>query len=251
MVVNQKIMKIGRTGLGVYRYLDFLGDYRLFKKMASAQDDRFSIKWKDHYAIIHEKTSKHWFDSHYIYHTGWAARILNETKPKEHVDISSTLYFCSIVSGFIPVKFFEFRIAEIHMDGLECKQGDILSLPMPDDSVTSLSCMHVVEHIGLGRYGDAIDPRGDLKAISELKRVLAKNGDLLFVVPVGNPRIMYNAHRIYSYEQVCEYFADFELKEFSLVPDDQPDGGLIRNASPKLVAEQKYGCGCFWFRKRS
>jgi SAM-dependent methyltransferase len=217
--------------------------------MARSEDDRFSVEWKDHCAMIHEKTSSLGFDSHYIYHTAWAARVLNETRPQEHVDISSSLYFSSIVSAFVRVKFYEFRPADIRMDGLESKQGDILSLPMPDESVASLSCMHVVEHVGLGRYGDKIDPRGDLKAMAELKRVMAKDGDLLFVVPVGRPRIMYNAHRIYSFEQIRGYFAELELREFALIPDDQPAGGLIRGASPKLVAEQEYGCGCFWFKK--
>ena len=241
---------MGRLGLSVPRYLSYLGDYRHFKKMAKAQDERFSVTWGDHQAMIHDKTSGHGFDAHYIYHTGWAARILNETRPQAHVDISSTLYFCSIVSAFVPVKFLEYRAAELYMDGLESKQGDILSLPMPDGSVHSLSCMHVVEHIGLGRYGDRMDPKGDLKAIAELKRVMANGGDLLFVVPVGKPRIMYNAHRIYSFEQIRSYFADLEMVEFALIPDDQPKEGLIRDADPNLVKQQRYGCGCFWFKKK-
>jgi hypothetical protein len=122
---------------------------------------------------------------------------------------------------------------------------------MPDESIYSISCMHVIDHIGLGRYGDGMDPKGDIKAIAEIKRVLAKDGNLLFVVPVGRPKIMYNAHRIYSYEQIIEYLGDLELKEFALIPDDQPRSGLIRNASPSLVKEQNYGCGCFWFKKPS
>ena len=39
---------------------------------------------------------------------------------------------------------------------------------------------------------------------------------------------------------------DLEIVEFSLIPDS---GGLIENANIELVKEQKYGCGCFWFRK--
>ena len=106
--------------------------------------------------------------------------------------------------------------------------------------------MHTIEHIGLGRYGDEIDPQGDIKAINELKRVLAQNGDLLFVTPVGKPKIEFNAHRIYSYEQIKEYFSPLTIKEFSLIPDS---GGIIINADPALVKEQNYGCGCFWFKK--
>ena len=108
--------------------------------------------------------------------------------------------------------------------------------------------MHVVEHIGLGRYGDPLDTKGDIRAIRELKRVLARGGDLLFVVPVGKPRVMFNAHRIYSYEQIISYFQDLELIEFALIPN-RPDGGLLRQADPQRSKDAEYDCGCFWFRK--
>ena len=109
-----------------------------------------------------------------------------------------------------------------HGDVVAVAEGkaDITKLNFEDNSINSLSCMHVVEHIGLGRYGDEIDPNGDIKAINELKRVTAKNGDLLFVVPVGKPRVQFNAHRIYSYEMIIEYFNGFELIDYCLIPDN-------------------------------
>ena len=111
--------------------------------------------------------------------------------------------------------------------------------------------MHVVEHVGLGRYGDPLDPDGDLKAMAELKRVLAPGGNLLFVVPIGGaPKIMFNAHRIYSYQQVLDCFTGLELKEFALVPDNSADGGLIANATREMSDAQNYGCGCFLFANR-
>jgi hypothetical protein len=111
--------------------------------------------------------------------------------------------------------------------------------------------MHVIEHVGLGRYGDPLDPEGDLKAIVELKRVLAFGGTLLFVVPVGKPKIMFNAHRIYSYRQIRKYFDDLELKDFTLVPESPENGGLIYNASEEMADAQIYGCGCFYFIRAS
>jgi len=57
---------------------------------------------------------------------------------------------------------------------------------------------------------------------------------------------MFNAHRIYSYRQVIEYFNDFELRDFSLVTDQ---GNFIQNSNKKTADKQKYGCGCFWFKK--
>ena len=124
-----------------------------------------------------------------------------------------------------------------------------MAMPFADNSVESLSCMHTVEHVGLGRYGDTMDPSGDIKAISELKRILAPGGSLLFVVPIGIPKIEFNAHRIYSYAQIIEYFSDVELKEFSLIPDNAFDVGIISNASSDLADAQEWGCGCFWFTK--
>ena len=110
--------------------------------------------------------------------------------------------------------------------------------------------MHTIEHIGLGRYGDVIDPQGDIKATRELARVLRLGGNLIFVTPVGKPRIQFNAHRIYSYQNVLDLFPSLTLKEFSMVPDDYKTHGLIRNADSKIVADQEYACGCFWFTKK-
>jgi hypothetical protein len=166
-----------------------------------------------------------------------------------HVDISSNLRFCATVSAFVPIEFYEYHPPDLELDGLTVGKVDLLALPLDDASTMSLSCMHVVEHIGLGRYGDDLDPDGDLKAMWELERVLARKGQLLFVVPVGQPRIQFNAHRIYSLQQVLDGFAHLKLKEFTLIPDDAAQGGLIRNAGHAMVDGQRYACGCFWFRK--
>ena len=186
------------------------------------------------------------FDPHYTYHPAWAARILAKTKPEYHVDISSILYFSTVISAFIPVKFFDYRPAQVSLNNFESGFADLKQLSFQDNSIHSLSCMHTIEHIGLGRYGDEIDPQGDLKSISELKRVLTPGGDLLFVTPVGDPKIEFNAHRIYSYEQIIGYFSPLSLFEFSLITDD---GSMITNADPNMVKQQQYGCGCFWFKK--
>lgn len=228
----------------------FRQDLKKFKKLSTQTESRFSITWRDLFPCTNDKTTITGFDKHYIYHPAWAARILASEKPKEHIDISSTLHFCSILSAFVPTKFYDYRPANLNLSNFLSEHADLLNLPFEENSIKSLSCMHTVEHVGLGRYGDPLDPDGDLKAISELKRVLAKEGNLLFVIPIGKPRIMFNAHRIYSYDQILSYFSDLELKEFSLITDN-PKGksDFIRNASKEDANMQSYGCGCFWFKK--
>lgn len=214
------------------------------------KDKRFAMPQRETRLLLGDMTKNTSFDRHYIYHTAWAARVLKKTMPEKHVDISSSLYFCSIVSAFVPVDFYDFRPVSIALDNLETNKVDLTSLHFEDDSIRSLSCMHTIEHVGLGRYGDEIDVNNDQLAISELKRVLKKGGDLLFVVPIGKPRVVYNAHRIYSYEQVREYFSGFDLKEFALVPDTLEDKDFIYNPSREIINKQMYACGCFWFNKK-
>ena len=229
--------------------LFIVGDYLAFKRMMGGSG-RFSMSLYDMHPFIFDKTAATRFDRHYVYHTAWAARKVREINPEFHIDISSSLYFSSIVSAFVPVKFYDYRPADLNLSGLESGRCDLSALPFADDSVGSISCMHTVEHVGLGRYGDSIDPDGDIKAIRELKRVVARGGFLIFVVPVGGkPMIEFNAHRVYSYEQVLSYFSDFELKEFSLIPEYGEKGGIVANATKEMADKEKYGCGCFLFIK--
>jgi len=260
MSIKQKIKKIPgaiyiyECGLSIksffYSFItvfSFFSQYFKFKKLIVTE--RFKIKWSYKSAITFEKTVMTEFDRHYIYHTAWAARCLAETKPIKHIDISSSLYLSGICSAFINIEFYDFRPADLQLSNLKCESANLTNLHFAANSINSLSCMHTVEHIGLGRYGDTLDVDGDLKAISELIRVLAPGGNLFFVVPVGEPTIQFNAHRIYSRDQILTYFKELKLEKFTLIGEQFSQGGLIDNPSKELLDSQKYGCGCFWFKK--
>lgn len=233
----------------LYRYMRFCKQFYTFRRESAKSERAIPLRWKQRRAFLIDNTQFTSFDRHYVYHPAWAARILAETKPEYHVDFSSTLHFCTIVSAFIPVRFFDVRPAQLGLSGVTSEACDLTSLPFESGSIKSLSCMHVIEHVGLGRYGDKLDPDGDLKAMAELKRVLAPGGDLLFVVPLGSSRIVFNAHRIYAYREITAAFSGLELKQFALIPDSPQDGGLILDATGEMADLQQYGCGCFWFRK--
>jgi len=211
-------------------------------------DERFLCRWEDSSITHSDNTGATKFDAHYIYHPAWAARKLNEIQPEKHIDISSYLDFSTLVSAFVETEFYDFRPASVQLDGLTCSKGDATALPFKSKSVESISCMHVVEHIGLGRYGDELDAEGDLKAISELKRVISDDGHIYFVVPIGGvANIQFNKHRVYTYQMVKGLFDEFDIVDFSLVTDS---GDFIPKSSEKLSNEQVYGCGCFLLKRK-
>jgi len=229
---------------------DFTADFLRMKAAEKSSVKRFQFDKADFHLCLNDKTATTGFDRHYIYHPAWAARILKATSPNKHIDISSTLHFSTILSAFIPTDFYDYRPAVLSLTDLNCKAGDLHKLPFKTASVESISCMHTIEHIGLGRYGDPIDYDGDIKAINELKRVLKPGGNLLIAVPLGSSdKICFNAHRIYSKKQILSLFDELPLKEFTLIPENEDDGGLVVDPDSKLLDKQTYGCGCFWFSK--
>lgn len=229
-------------------YARYLRDFNNFSRKNRKSRRGFQNSWSDKKPCLYDRTAATPFDAHYLYHPAWAARILAKTKPKRHVDISSILSFSTILSAFVPVDYYDFRPAKINLEGFKSGSADLTNLHFKSNSVESLSCMHVLEHLGLGRYGDAIDPDADLAATEELIRILKPGGNLLIVVPVGKPKIVYNAHRIYDTATFIGYFPTLKLKMMSVLMDD-PTKGLTNNPKLTLVNQQRYACGCFWFVK--
>lgn len=227
----------------------FPGQYRRFKMLSKAADNRFDLKWRDRYPCLDDLTASVPFSHHYLYHMAWAARVLLRTRPGRHVDFSSHVHFVGIMSGVIEIDYYEFRRPDIQLDNLHCHSADLTALPFEDQSLQSISCMHVMEHLGLGRYGDPLDPGADLVGMRELRRVLAVGGNLLFVVPVGRPRVEFNAHRVYSWQQVIDGFPGLELHRFALIKEAFGGSALIDPATREMADREDHGCGCFWFRK--
>lgn len=186
------------------------------------------------------------FDAHYFYQGAWLARRISAAKIAKHVDIGSSVLTISVLSAQVETTFVDYRPLKASLPGLTSIAGNILDLPFPDDSVESLSCLHVIEHIGLGRYGDPIDPQGSVKAALELQRIVRPGGKLLLSLPVGRERVCFNAHRVHAPTTALGMFPQMRLVEFSYVDDD----GQYHEAKPiEAASHLEYGCGLFQFEK--
>lgn len=122
-----------------------------------------------------------------------------------------------------------------------------MSLPFADNSISSLSCLHVIEHIGLGRYGDPVDPEGHIKAAAELVRVLQPGGKLYLGTPVGKETVCFDAHRVFYVETVLQMFSGLSLESFDFIDDK---GAEIKSRVDYSAANtNRFGCGLFVFSK--
>ncbi len=236
-VIDPRQFAKGLTGYGW-----LMQDWARYAAMPGAERLRFI----DSMPQTGDRTSTTPFDSHYFFLNGWAMRRVVGLNPKLHVDIGSDIQFPNLLSAVIPTCFVDYRPLTARCQGMTSVAGDITSLPFASGSVGSLSCLHVAEHVGLGRYGDRLDPLGTRKAANELARVLAPGGSLFFGLPVGVERTCFNAHRIHAPRTICQYFDGLELVEFSGVLDD---GRFVERAALTDFANEAYACGMYWFRK--
>lgn len=228
---------------GIVSYPRYMIEWWLYAKLPGAEP----LHLANAYPQLHDRISTTGIDRHYFYVNGWAMRRIVAQQPVEHVDIGSQIMFVNLLSAILPVTFIDYRPLCERMNGLTNCSGDILNLPIADGSIKSLSCLHVAEHIGLGRYGDSLDPYGTVRACVELQRVLASGGDLYFALPVGRQRVCFNAHRIHDPKNIISIFSGFELVEFSGVLDD---GLYVERANLADFSDSQYACGMFWFRKK-
>jgi SAM-dependent methyltransferase len=216
----------------------YLGQLIRFKKLPSNP----AFSQMEYYPCLLDNTNFTPLDPIYFYQDCWAAKKLFELKPQHHYDVGSSAKTIGILSQFVPITMIDIRPLPLELPNLFFKKGSILDLPFPDNSISSLSSLCVVEHIGLGRYGDDLDPFGSEKAIKELKRVLAPKGILLFSVPVDKEnKVFFNAHRAFTREYILSLFSDMILLEEKYIY-----GNKMFDC---YDANKGFGTGLFMFQK--
>jgi SAM-dependent methyltransferase len=184
------------------------------------------------YPCLGEDTGATPVEPTYFFQDAWAFEKILAARPARHVDVGSHHRFVSFLSKVVPTTMVDVRPLQAHMESIGFVEGSIMALPFPNASLPSVSSICVVEHIGLGRYGDPLDPHGTEKALEELKRVVAPGGDLYVSLPVDEvDREYFNAHRVFAEESALRMFEPFEVVErryiygYEFVEDRRPGPG--------------------------
>jgi SAM-dependent methyltransferase len=192
---------------------------------------------------------------HYFHQDLYIAQCIFKNNPSKHIDVGSRVDgLVAHLATFRPVSVIDIRRLNVSIDNIQFIRADLMK-PLSaslQNSCDSLSCLHAIEHFGLGRYGDNLDFYGHLKGIDNLYSLLKKDGILYFSVPMGPQRIEFNAHRVFSLKTILRIFADrFHICQFSYVDDS---GSIHRDVqlTDELVLNNcycNYGLAIFEFKK--
>ena len=233
--------------------------YRLFladlKALEAQQGPAPEFPITKYYPQLHDRgETSGTMSGHYFHMDLLVAQRIFQNAPMRHVDVGSrTDGFVAHVAAFRPIEVFDIRPLHTTVENISFVQADMMQLPDALIACTdSLSCLHTIEHFGLGRYGDPIRVNGHLEGLDSLYRMLKPGGKFYFATPIGPQRIEFNAHRVFDVSYLLRQFQDrYQVNHFSYV-DDAGDLHKHVPLAPQDVARNfgcQYGCGIFEMTK--
>lgn len=242
---------IGVNPMKFFRFLKSLAwlfsDYHKLQKQLKGNKD---FKIKRLFLIADDKyDSSGSATGHYFHQDLLVAQKIFKKNPERHIDIWSRVDgFVAHVAAFRKIEVLDIRPLENKTENINFVQQDLMSGSEDfKESVDSLSCLHTIEHFGLGRYNDPIDVDGHIKGLNNMYTLLKKWGTFYFSTPISQ-RIEFNAHRVFSVKYLLEWFeGKYKLETFSYV-DDAWDLHKDIELTEKLIKNNcwcEFGCGIF------
>ena len=225
-------------GMPLFTYLKgmpvFLKEYGKIRRQAGASRERFPFG--KFVPCIQEKDQESGvLAEHYFYQDLYVARKVFQNNPVRHVDIGSRIDgFVAHVASFREIEVLDVRDFHLNIPNIRFTRADLAAKDFSlVDYCDSLSCLHALEHFGLGRYGDPVNYDGHLVGWEHMFRMLKKGGKFYFSVPIGDQRIEFNAHRVFSLAYLLG------LMEKRYASTRSPISTTSRNLSPMRFSTRR------------
>jgi hypothetical protein len=190
---------------------------------------------------------------HYFHQDLLVSSFIFKAKPKRHIDIGSRIDgFVLAVASYREIEVIDIRdLKKSEHKNIKFRKENFINSNLKEQT-DSVSCLHAIEHFGLGRYGDTIDCDGHIKGINNLVKILQVGGILYISFPIGGrDQVFFNAHRIFhpkSILKIKSIATNMKLIRFDWVDDS---GYLHKKTNIKNVPNNLiYGCGIYTFKKK-
>ncbi len=232
----------------LYNFPRFIKEIFIFKKKGGKINNYFPIlyDYNDHAGNI---------KSHYFHQDLRVSSLLFKDKPSSHIDVGSRIDgFISSISIFMEVSVLDIRKLDIKKNNINFIQGDIMDEKFDlHKKFKSVSCLHTLEHFGLGRYSDDINPQGYLIGFKNLYNLLDKGGKLYLSFPISSTsRIEFNAHRVFHFKDIFNWITKLNISDLKLISFDLIDDNsklLINQDLDNILNHINFGCGIYTFKK--
>lgn len=223
----------------------YLAERRAFQRLGGRIDETYPV------LADYEAPAGSIVD-HYFHQDLLVAGFVQQARPRRHIDVGSRIDgFVAHVASFREIEVLDVRpLADIGHASIRFLQADLMSEAHAPQAITdSLSCLHALEHFGLGRYGDRLDPQGHLKGYRNLCRMLEPGGTAYISFPVGvRTRVAFNAQRVFHPREILEWSAgEMSLVRFDFIDD----AGRLHRDWPlrDTLPQAHFGCGIYTLRK--
>lgn len=213
----------------------------------------FNVQKQYMYPIIYDKYKQAGAINNYFWQDLWAAQLIYRSGIKMHFDIGSRIdgFIAHLLAADIEVTLIDIREFPVKVNKLYTIVDDATSLhQLSDGSIESMSALCSLEHFGLGRYGDPIDPEACFKCFANIQKKLKEGGHLYISVPVGNERVEFNAHRVFYAVTIVECFSDLMLEEFSCITAEGIEYNVDIHKYDEDTHNGEYRYGLFHFIKK-
>lgn len=246
---------VGIDWLRLYRFFSglrwYFRDLVILKKQRKGKAELFPIT-KLYPCVIEKNSQSGATRGHYFTQDLFVAQRIYVANPISHIDIGSRVDgFVAHVAVFREIFVGDIRPMSSKLSNISFVQIDLMK-ELPSSMINtwhSISCLHALEHFGLGRYGDPVDADGHIRGLANLSKMLKANGVLYLSVPIGRQRIEFNAHRVFSTKYLMDLFKlhSLNLGSFSYIDDL---GHFHKAANPSAVGQDlMFGCGIFELNK--
>lgn len=218
-----------------------------FRRLGGRSDSRYVI-FSDYDAQAGSATM------HYFHQGLLVAQFIHQRNPHTHIDIGSRIDgFVARVAAVRKITVMDVRaLDDCDHPNISFLQADLMDASnSPANIADSISCLHAIEHFGLGRYGDPHDPRGHIAGFHNILRMLRPGGTLYISFPIAaRAQVCFNAHRIFHPRDILQWPGvkdGLHLERF----DYADDAGHLHLAArvDATPPDLRYGCGIDTFRK--
>ena len=183
------------------------------------------------------------------------AQKIHLASPQRHVDIGSRVDgFVAHVASFREIEVLDIRPVTAAIPGVTFQRVDLMNpAGLPIAHCDSLSCLHALEHFGLGRYGDPVDPQGSVKGLENMSKLVGTGGTCYLSVPIGEERVEFNAHRVFNPLSLVQLAAanGLVLRDFAWIG---PGRALVESSDVekdmRVLSKLRYALGIFTFTKQ-